>query len=270
MRELRAQATSVGHASRPAHDERVTRPSEMRADLLAPLERCVARPRPRRAVVGIHDLGSPLIEAAVPLGQLQLHLVGERDAVLHRELVERAGDRALHAGAVVAPDPQDQGVVELPELLDRVQHPTDVVVGVLGVPRVDLHLARVELLELVRHRVPRGERRVARGELCVGRDHSQPLLASERLLPKLVPALVELPLVLVGPGLRDVVWRVAAAGRVVDEERLRGILRTNAVEPLDRLIGHRVGEVVRIALVVVALVDPDDLLVLGEARVPLA
>ena len=158
---------------------------------------------------------------AVALGQLQLHLVGERDAVLHRHLVERAGDGALHAGAVVAPDPDDHRVVELAELLDRVDHAADVVVGVLREARVDLHLARVERLELVGHVVPRGERVVARRELRIGRDDAELLLARERLLAELVPALVELPLVLVGPRLRDVVRRVAAPGREVDEERLR-------------------------------------------------
>ncbi len=270
MGELRAKAAVIRHASRPPHDEWVARAAEMGADLLAPLERRVARPRPGRAVVGIHDLGAPLIEAAVALGQLQLHLVGERDAVLHRELVERAGDRALHAGAVVTPDPQDQRVVELAELLDRVKHPADVVVGVLGVARVDLHLARIERLERVGDVVPRRECRVARREFCVGRDHAKLLLSGERLLAERVPALIELPLVLVGPSLRDVVRRVAAAGRVVDEERLLRVLRPNAVQPLDRLVGHRIGEVVRIVLVVIALVGPDDLLVLCQHRVPLA
>ena len=66
---------------------------------------------------------------------------------------------ALHAGAVVTPDPQDQRVVELAQLVDRVDDPTDVVVGVLRVAGVDLHLAGVERLEVVGHVVPRRERR---------------------------------------------------------------------------------------------------------------
>ena len=185
------------------------------------------------------------VEPAVALGELELHLVGERDAVLHRQLVERAGDRALHAGAVVTPDPEDQRVVELAQLLDGVDHPTDVVVGVLREPGVDLHLARVERLQLVGDVVPRREGLVARGELGVGGDHAELLLAGEGLLAELVPPLVELPLVLVGPVLRDVVRGVAAAGREVDEERLVRVLGADPVQPLDRAIGHRVREVVR-------------------------
>ena len=165
------------------------------------------------------------IQPAVELGELELHLVGERDAVLHRQLVERAGDRAFHAGAVVAPDPQDQRVVELAQLLDRVDHPTDVVVGVLGVPGVHLHLARVERLQLVGNVVPRRERLVAGRELGVGGNDAELLLARERLLAEPVPSLVELPLVLVGPLLRDVVRCVAASGREVHEERLVRVLR---------------------------------------------
>ena len=89
----------------PVHDQRVARAAEVGADLLAPLERGVACPRPGCRVVRIHHRPAPGVQAAVPLGELQLHLVGQRDAVLHGQLVERAGDRALHAGAVVSPDP---------------------------------------------------------------------------------------------------------------------------------------------------------------------
>ena len=78
----------------------------------------------------------------------------EHDAVEERRLVERAGERALHAGAVVAPDVDDQRVVELAHLLDRVEQPADVPVGVLGEAGEHLHLAGVELLLGVAQRVP--------------------------------------------------------------------------------------------------------------------
>ena len=80
----------AGDPVRPVDDHRVARPAKVRADLLAPLEGGVAGPRPGGAVVGCHDLGTPGVHPAVPLGQLELHLVGQGDAVLHRELVERA------------------------------------------------------------------------------------------------------------------------------------------------------------------------------------
>ena len=209
-------------------------------------------------------------DPAVALRELELHLVGERDPVLHRQLVERTGDGSLHARAVVAPDPDDQRVVELPEFVDRVDHPADVVVGVLGIPGVDLHLAGVERLQPVRHVVPCRERLVAGSQLGVGGDDAELLLTSEGLLTKLVPSLVEHALVLVGPLLVHVMRSMAAAGRVVGEERLASVLRADSVEPLDGAVGHGVREVVRIVFVVERFRRPDDLLVLGQARVPLA
>ena len=268
--ELGAQLTCIGDASWPVQDHGVAGPAEVRADLLAPLERRVPGPGPGRRVVRRHDRRAPRIDPAIALRELELHLVGERDAVLHRQLVERAGDGALHAGAVVAPDPDDQRVVELAKFVDRIDHPADVVVGVLGIAGVDLHLAGVERLQPVGHVLPRWERLVARGQLRVGGDDAELLLTSEDLLAQPVPALVELALVPVRPLLRDVMRRVAATGRVVDEERLASILGADPVQPLDGLVRHGVGEVVRVLLVVELGGRADDLLVLGQARVILA
>ena len=193
----------------------------------------------------------------------------QRDAVLHRQLVERAGDRALHTGAVIPPDPDDQRVVQLAELVDRVDDPADVVVGVLGVPGVDLHLAGVVGLEFVRDVVPGGERLVPRRQLRVGGDHAEFLLPGEDLLAQPVPPLVELALVLVRPLGRHVVRGVAAPGGEVGEERLVSVLRPDPVEPFDGLVGHGIGQVVRVLGVVEAFRGADDLLVLGQAGVPL-
>ncbi len=149
-------------------------------------------------------------------------------------------------------------------------HPADVVVGVLREPGVHLHLPRVVRLEPLRHVVPRRERLVPRRQLRISRHHAELLLPGEHLLTHAIPALVEPTLVLLGPAVRDVVRRVAAPGREVDEERLGRVLRPYPVQPLDRLVGHRVGQVVRVVVVVEARRGPDDLLVLGQARVPLA
>ena len=222
--EMRPERTGFGDPLGPVHDERVARAAEMRADLLSPLKRRVARPRPRRRVVRIHHRAAPRVDTAVALRELELHLVGQRDPVLHRQLVERAGDRALHAGAVIPPDPQHERVLQLAELLDRVDHPADVVIRVLGETRVHLHLARVKRLQLVRDVVPRGERIIARRQLRIGRDHPERLLPGERLLTQLVPTLIELALVLRRPRLGNVMRGVAAARGEVREERLLGVL----------------------------------------------
>ena len=82
------------------------------------------------------------------------------------------------------------------------------------------------------------------GQLGVSGNHAQLLLSGEGLLAQLVPALIELALVLVDPFLRHVVRRVAGAGREIHEERLVGHQRLLLAHPLDRLVRHVLGEVV--------------------------
>ena len=131
VRELAALAAAVLDPARPGDDHAVTRAAQVAGDLLAPREGAVAGPGPGRRVVRRGAVGAPGVQAAVLLDQRQLLGGGERDAVLHGELVERAGEGAFHAGAVVAPDVDDEGVVEFAHLLDRVQQAADVPVGVL-------------------------------------------------------------------------------------------------------------------------------------------
>ena len=231
---------------RPGDDHRVARPAEMARHLLAPLERRVAGPRPRGRDVRRRVVVAPGVDAAVLVDQLELLFRRDVDAVQERHLVERAGRRPLEARAVVAPDVEDQRVVHVAHLLDRVEEAADVPVGVVLEARVDLHLPRVELLRGVVERVPRVEEIGPLGQLRVLRDHAELLLPLEDLLADLVPALVELALVLVRPLLRDVVRRVGAAGRVVEEPRLLRILRADGVQPLDRLVRQVVREVVRL------------------------
>ena len=227
--ELGAQPTGLLDAIRPVDDHGVAGPAEVRAHLLPPLEGRVPGPRPGRGVMGVHNGGSPLVEPAVAFGQLELHLVGERDAVLHRELVERPRDRPLHARSVVAPDPKDERIAELTKLLNGVDDAADVVVGVLRVPGVDLHLAGVEDLEVFRYVIPRREGVGAWRQLGAGGDHPELLLAGEGLLAEAVPSLVELPLVLVCPPLRHVVGGMATAGGEVDKEGLVGVLGAHSM-----------------------------------------
>ena len=228
----------------------------------------VPGPGPRRGVVRGDQVAAPHIQAAVQLDQRELLLGGQRDAVLHRQLVERAGQRALHARAVVTVDVDHQRVVQLAHLLDGGDHPARVPVRVLAVPRVHLHLPRVQPLLVFRERIPGWERGIARGQLRLGRDHAQPLLPLERLLPVGIPAAVELPPIPGRPLLGHVVRRVRAPGGEVHEPRLTRILGAHIVQPPDRLVRHVIGEVVLLA--VLALRHPDRLVVLGDDRVPLA
>ncbi len=118
------------------------------------------------------------------------------------------------------------------------------VIGVLEEAGVDLHLARQHRLERLRHVVPGGDLLVPRRQLCVRRDHAELLLPRERLLAHGVPALVELALVLGRPLLGHVMRSVRRAGREVGEERLVGHQRLLLPHPVDRPVGHVLGEVV--------------------------
>jgi hypothetical protein len=77
------------------------------------------------------------LDTAVLLDEPQLMLGVEHQRVEERHLVERSGDRALHAGAVVTPDIEDERVVQVALLLDGVQQPADVPAG-----RVPRHITR--------------------------------------------------------------------------------------------------------------------------------
>ena len=75
-------------------------------------------------------------------------------------------------------------------------------------------------------------------------DQSQLLLTGQGLLPDGLIALVEASLELFDPLLWRVVWGVAGAGRVVEEERLLRRDRLGVLDELERLVGDVVGEVV--------------------------
>ena len=83
---------------------------------------------------------------------------------------------------------------------------------------------------------------------------------AKRLLAQRVPALVELALVLGRPLGGHVVRRVRRARRVVDEERLVGHQRLLLAHPVDRVVGHVLGEVVALLRRAVGL-DRDGVLV---------
>ena len=68
------------------------------------------------------------------------------DAIEVSELVRCAVEHSFRAGAVVAADVDDQGVVELAEVFDGLDDPADLVVGVCEVRPVDVSLPGEELL----------------------------------------------------------------------------------------------------------------------------
>ena len=165
-------------------------------------------------------------------------------AVEDEHLVEAAVDGALGAGTVVPDHQVDQGVVVDLELLEGVEQPADVVVGVLEEPGVDLHLPLQDRPQLLGHVLVGGDLLMPGRELGVGRDHAELLLPRERLLAQHIPPGRKPTTVAIRPLLVDLVRRVGGTRRVVDEERLVGHERLLLPHPADGLVGHVLGEVV--------------------------
>ena len=145
---------------------------------------------------------------------------GFGDAVEVGHLVEQAVHGPFGAGAVVADFVEDERVVQLAEVFDRLDQPADLVVGVFAEAGEHFHLAGEELLLVGAQRVPVLDRLGLGGELGAGGHDAELDLPGQRLFAELVPALVELALVLGDPLLRRVVRGVRGPGREVDEERL--------------------------------------------------
>ena len=149
-------------AGGPMHDERIGDTALVRVALEA-LERRVAGPRPAPGVVVVGVRSTEVVDPAQVLVEALGHEVEE---VL---LVERAL-RATFGRCAVVTHHEDDGVVELAELGDEVQHPLHLRVGVRQEPGEDLHHARRESLLVGSQRIPRrhprgplGEQRVPAG-----------------------------------------------------------------------------------------------------------
>ena len=142
---------------------------------------------PADRVVVVGRRGAELVD----VGGHELRRLQGGGAVEADQLVEGAVDGAFGRGPVVADDVVDQGVVQDLQVGEGVEEAAEVVVGVLQEPGVDLHLASQYRLQLVGHVVPGRDLSRAGGQLGIGRDHPELLLAGEGLLPQGVPALVE-------------------------------------------------------------------------------
>ena len=147
--ELGADAADVLDVAGPRDGHALPGAAEMRRHLLGPLERRVERPRPRHRHMRVG-----LVRAPVFVMQHLLGLGEVQNAVVGGHLVRRALQRAFGAGAVVAADVDDQRVVELAHVLDRLDDAADLMVGIGGVAGKDLRLARIEFLLHEGKRVP--------------------------------------------------------------------------------------------------------------------
>ncbi len=86
----------------------------------------------------------------------ELRRLDAGNTIEHEHFVKRPVRRALRRGAVVADDDIDQRVVENIEILQRVDEPADVMVGMFEEPGVDFHLTCEHRLHLRINVVPCG------------------------------------------------------------------------------------------------------------------
>ena len=174
-----------------------------------------------------------------------LEFLGHAVEVGH--LVEHAVHAALGAGPVVAGDVEDQRVVELANILERLNDPADFVVGMLHKSGKHFGLAREEPFLVGRELVPILDGGGLGREPGSSRHHAQFDLSRQRFLAQCVPAAVEFAFPLGDPILRHMMRGMHGAGRIVDEERLVGRHGLLELQPGDRLIRHvRVQDIVRI------------------------
>jgi len=75
-------------------------------------------------------IGSTVLLASAGANGLTNYLDRHVDAIEGGELIRGAVEVAFRARAVVATDVDDQGIVELAEIFDGLDHPSDLIIGV--------------------------------------------------------------------------------------------------------------------------------------------
>ena len=260
--ELAADAAYVVDVAGPGHGHALGRPAIVRCHLLHPLEGRVQRPRPACREMRERPFRSP---ERIP-EKLVLHRHG--NAIEGGELVRCAVEHAFGARAVVATDVDDQGVVEFAEVFDRLDDPSDLIVGVGEVGPIDVRLLDKELLLVPAEGIPFRQSFRPRCQLGILGHDAQPLLVGEDGLTQLVPAVIEEMHVadLLGPLRRGMMRRMGGARHVIDEPRLAGSDLLVLLDVLDGLIRHR-----RLQVPAgIALEGVDGRRVAEQVRLPLA
>ena len=191
----------------------------------------------------------------------------ERNAIEGGELVRRAVEHPFGARTVVARDVDDQSVVELAHVFDRLDDAADLVVGVGKVGAKDIGLFDEKLLLDKPERIPIGS--------SFGQGVNWALagmMPSRFWLAKIVRESCSSRLEqvhvadLLDPLRCRVMRRVRSARHVIDEEWLLGRDRLDLLHVLDRLVGHGRGQVpARLALEGV-----DGRRIAEQVRLPLA
>ena len=123
----------------PMDDGAVARAAPVRGHLLCPLIRRVHGVRPADRIVVVARPAELIDDGIQIFGRL------DRPKPLKLYLVKGAVERALGRCAVVADDVDRERVVEDAEILDGIEHPPDVIVGVFHEPGITSICARDRL-----------------------------------------------------------------------------------------------------------------------------
>ena len=224
--ELIADAALVLNARWPGHGHAVAGAAEVRRHLLGPLVGSVKRPGPADRIVRVSLVCAPDVV------ELHVHFHRRLHTVQIGELAIDAIQCSLGARAIIATDVDDERVIELANVLDRLNHATNLGISVSEEGPINVGFPDIELLGVVGQRVPFRNGIRPSGELRVLRNHTQLLLIGEDLLPHRLVAFVEEMHVadLLDPLRRRMMRRMRAAGRVVNHERPIGL---NLVQHLD-------------------------------------
>ncbi len=237
---LLTDLTLVLDPVRPVHDDRVAGTTVVGGHLLGPGEGGIEGHRPAGGHVRVGRRAAPVI--VVLHHEVDVRALGLVVEVGH--LVVQTVHPAFGARPIVAGDVEDQRVVDLAQIFDRLDHPAGLGIGHVQVGREDLGLAGEELLLLCREILPVLDVGRLGRELRGRRDDAELLLLLEDPFADHVPALVEAALLHVDIGLRDVVRGMDGTRGEVDEERLVRGERLLEAHPVDRLGRHVVHEVV--------------------------
>ena len=244
---LVAHLTMALDPFRPVDQKRIADAAVI-AIALPHLERRVEGHRPAGGVMVVRQRATQHIQVV----EVLLQAIG--NAVEKLIFVDRAGRSTLTTGAVIG-DHYYKGVVELSRLFQEVDDPADLVIGVAEEARVHLGHAPVQLLFVLRQRVPgldviQGWERLPIRALRLGRranrvDRRQRgilwhkahlLLALEHQLAVALIAHVKLALVLVSPLPGRVMRRVAGARAEVHEKRSLGSNGFGVADELQGLV----------------------------------
>ena len=253
----------------PRDDHGITRSPGELAVALEHLERGGEGHRPAGRVVVVGVRAAQGVEVLHVLRQF----VGV--AVEELVLVDRPVGRALPGGAVVGAVEHD-GVLQLPGLLQVVDDPADLGVGVLRKAGVHLGHLREQFLLLGAERIPRphiviGHRnvlgqRVDRGHLGARGHYALFDHPRQHPLPVGLVAIIELALVFVDVILRSMMRRVVGTRAEPHEPRLGRVRRLLVAQHPDRVVGQILRQVIALVRAIGLL---DESVVLDQIGEPL-